>query len=230
MITALLTSVNYNDFLEFLLPKNLNQFDEIIVLTVESDTECKRICDRYERVRCLVFEDSVLKKHGKNFNKGALYNKGLEYLDSINYNEWLVFTDADILFPDTFKEMVTKLEKKKRVLYTLDRYDCETYKIYKEYIKTKDISLLGEKYYCPYAGYCQLFIYEPTKMPVVESGEADVYDWQHLRRFGRPRLRYRKNQEVFKFLSKDEFVLHLGIHLLNINGRITGEYFIEEQK
>ena len=88
MITALLTSVNYNDFLEFLLPKNLSQFDEIIVLTVESDTDCKRICDRYDRVRCLVFEDSVLKKHGKNFNKGV-YNKGLEYLDSINYNEWL---------------------------------------------------------------------------------------------------------------------------------------------
>jgi hypothetical protein len=63
-------------------------------------------------------------------------------------------------------------------------------------------------------------------MPVVETGEADVYDWQHLRRFGRPRLRLRpKKQDIFKFLSESEFVLHLGQQLLNINGRISGDYF-----
>lgn len=227
MITALLVSVNYNDLLDFILPKNLIQFDEIIVLTVKSDIKCKEICDKYEKVRCLVFEDSVLKKNGKKFNKGALYNKGLEYLDSINYTDWLVFTDADILFPSKFRELVESLEKKQRVLYTLDRYDCETYDVYKKYIETNDMSLLGEKYYCPFAGYCQLFIYEPTKMPVVETGDANVYDWIHLRRFGRPRLRLRKKQEFFKFLSDDEFVLHLGEAHLNIRGRITKDYFDE---
>jgi hypothetical protein len=225
MITALLTSVNYNDFLDFLLPKNISQFDEIIVLTVESDIECKKVCEKYKGVRCLVFDDSVLKTNGKNFNKGALYNKGLEYLDSINYTDWLVFTDADILFPNTFRKMVENLEKKQRVLYTLNRYDCDTFGIYEKYKETNDLSLLGEPYYCPFAGYCQIFIYEPTKMPVVETGEADVYDWEHLRRFGRPRLRLRKKQDIFKFLSDDEFVLHLGQQLVNINGRVSGSYF-----
>lgn len=223
----MLVSVNYSDFLDFVIPLNLCQFDEIIVLTVKSDIACKKVCEKYDKVRCLIFDDLVLKTNGKNFNKGALYNKGLEYLDSINYSDWLVFTDADILFPDNFKQMVKNLEFKKRVLYTLHRYDCETYDVYKKYTETKDMSLLGDKYYCPFAGYCQIFIYEPTKMPVVEIGEGNVYDWIHLRRFGRPRLRLRKNQDVFKFLSNNEFVIHLGQAHLNIAGRITGEYFDE---
>ena len=37
MITALLVSVNYSDYLEVALPYNTKQFDEIIVLTIESD-------------------------------------------------------------------------------------------------------------------------------------------------------------------------------------------------
>lgn len=227
MIKALLVSVNYNDFLDFLLPKNKTQFDEIIVLTIKSDVECQKICEKHDNVRCLAFDDSVIKKHNKNFNKGALYNKGLEYLDSISYEDWLVFTDADILFPDSFKNMVNELKKQKRVLYTLNRYDCETFDVYKNYMKTKDMSVLGDKYYCPFAGYCQLFLYEPTQMKVKETGEADVYDWHHLRRFGRPRLRFRKKQNVFKFLSKDKFVIHLGQHLVNIKGRVSGRYFDE---
>ena len=111
MITTIITSVNYNEFLEFLLPKNMSHFDDIIVLTVESDVECKRICDEYENVRCLVFGDDILKKNGRTFNKGALINKGLEYLDSINYRDWLTFLDSDVLLPDNFKELVEKLDK-----------------------------------------------------------------------------------------------------------------------
>ena len=83
MITALLTSVNYNDFLDFLLPKNISQFDEIIVLTVESDKECKKVCEKYKGVRCLVFDDSVLKTNGKNFNNSCFqthYKKLIKFL------------------------------------------------------------------------------------------------------------------------------------------------------
>ena len=65
---TLLVSVNYNDFLDFLLPKNKTQFDEIIVLTIESDVECQKICEKHDNVRCLAFDDSVIKKHNKNFN------------------------------------------------------------------------------------------------------------------------------------------------------------------
>jgi hypothetical protein len=204
-------------------------------LTVESDIECQQICEKYQNVRCLVFDDSLIKKNGKSFNKGALINEGLKYLDSINYTDWLLFTDSDILFPDTMKQMVEKLEKKKRVLYSLDRYDCETYDVYKQYMETKDMTLLGEKYYVPFAGYCQLFVYEPTKFNLVETHDADRCDFIFLRNFGRPRLTKQRKlclpgsfeSHPFKFLSESEFVIHLGIQDVNHFGRTAENYFDE---
>ena len=49
-----------------------------------------------------------------------MLNKALEYLDSINYSSWLVFTDSDILFPSTFKKMVDDLPITPNVLFSLD--------------------------------------------------------------------------------------------------------------
>jgi len=60
MITALLVSVNYADYLEAVLPHNALQFDKIIVLTIESDKACQDLCSKYSNVKCLVFRDGVL--------------------------------------------------------------------------------------------------------------------------------------------------------------------------
>ena len=72
MITALLVSVNYSDHLEIALPFNTLQFDEIIVLTIESDKECQDLCSKYSNVKCLVFSDEILKKNGKKLIKEEL--------------------------------------------------------------------------------------------------------------------------------------------------------------
>ena len=51
------------------LPRNISQFDKIIVLTIKSDKECQKICKKYKNVLCLVFEDEIIKKNNKSFNK-----------------------------------------------------------------------------------------------------------------------------------------------------------------
>lgn len=48
MITALLVSVNYSDYLEVALPYNTKQFDEIIVLTIKSDYKA----NKPKRIKC----------------------------------------------------------------------------------------------------------------------------------------------------------------------------------
>lgn len=229
MVTGILVSVNYSDFLAFVLPRNISQFDKIIVLTIKSDKECQKICKKYKNVLCLVFEDEIIKKNNKSFNKGALLNKALEYLDSINYSSWLVFTDSDILFPSTFKKMVDDLPITPNVLFSLDRYDFETYSQYSEFEKTSDLSLLGNKYYCSFAGYCQVFLYRKNQYYLTEYADACDVDWIFLKKFGRTRLSKRKvlcssaNPEPhpFKYISDTEYVIHLGVEGENHFGRKT---------
>ena len=242
MITALLVSVNYSDYLEVALPYNTKQFDEIIVLTIESDKECQDLCRKYSNVKCLVFPDEILKKNGKTFNKGALLNKGFEYLNEINYSDWLVLTDADTVFPENFKELLLSKEKDPNILYGMNRKHCCDVNKFNAYMNTKEPTLLTVKREMPYMGFCQIFIYKANKVSFVEDCDADNSDFRflthfskqfktfmdskiNLREFNRSSLtritQYLKNVSDFIYLSRTDFVIHLGEPTQNWKGRIT---------
>ena len=116
MITALLVSVNYSDYLEVALPYNVLQFDQIIILTIESDNGCQEVCSKHSNVKCLAFPDNLIKKNGLNFNRGALFNEGFKYLNETGYSDWLVMTDADIIFPENFNKLMLSKKKDPTIL------------------------------------------------------------------------------------------------------------------
>jgi cellulose synthase/poly-beta-1,6-N-acetylglucosamine synthase-like glycosyltransferase len=156
MVTGLLVSVNYSDYLKVALPYNTLQFDQIIVLTIESDKECQNLCSEYSSVKCLVFPDEILKKNGKQFNKGAIINKGFEYLNEIGYSDWLVMTDADTVFPKNFKELMVSKEEDLNVLYGMKR---KTYTNLKSFVRGRE----GQYRLDVFMGFCQIFMYQANK-------------------------------------------------------------------
>lgn len=233
MITALLVSVNYSDYLEITLQYNTKQFDQIIVLTIESDKACQEVCNKYLNVKCLVFPDRILKKNGKQFNKGAILNSGLRYLDRGNYSDWLVLTDSDIIFPENFKEFMTSKEKDPNVLYGMKRKHCFTLKNLNLYIKTKNVKLLREFNELKFIGCCQIFLYQVGKFSFVENCNAERYDMIFLRDFYKKIKQYNRDSKtkilieddsVFQELSEGQFVIHLGEHAKNWEGRVTEKF------
>ena len=239
MLTALLVSVNYSDYLEVALPYNTKQFDEIIVLTIESDKECQDLCSKYSNVKCLAFPDNILKKNGKTFNKGALINKGFEYLNEINYSDWLVMTDSDIVFPENFKELMSSKEKDPNILYGMNRKHCDRLAQFKRYVRTKQDTLLVVSCEIPFIGFCQIFVYKVNELSFTEDWDGDCNDIIFLTHFSEEFKTFMdSNTKTTKFpkygikpallkdsnfinLSRTDFVIHLGKPKKNWKGRTT---------
>jgi len=240
MITALLVSVNYSDYLEAALPCNALQFDEIIVLTIESDKACQDLCSKYSNVKCLVFPDKILKKNRKQFNKGAILNAGLRYLNRIKYSDWLVLTDSDIIFPENFKELLLGKKKDKNLLYGMNRRYCSELHILHQYLNTKDVELLTTEEGIPlFIGFCQIFVYQANKFNFVEDCDAENSDIIFLTHFSKQFKRFMDSKmkvdkfpksgisnslakdPVFNNLSGKDFVIHLGESLKNWKCRKT---------
>jgi hypothetical protein len=239
MITALLVSVNYADYLDVILPYNTLQFDQIIVLTIESDKECQNICSKYPNIKCLVFPDIILKKNGQKFNKGAILNAGFRYLNEIKYSDWLVMTDSDIIFPENFKELLLSKNKDLNLLYGMKRKHCYDSKTLEEYLKTKRAHVLNRANDPPFIGFCQIFIYQVNKFKFVERFNADKLDIIFLTNFSKELEQFRhvpkfsrklnitqatKDLPNFVKLSETDFVIHLGKNAKNWEGRITEKF------
>jgi len=77
-IEAVITCVDYADFLAETLPHNRTLFDKLVVVTAPEDKATQRICE-YWHVACLP-TDSFRSRWGE-FNKGAAINEGLAQLD-----------------------------------------------------------------------------------------------------------------------------------------------------
>ena len=238
MIKALLVSVNYSDYLEVALPYNTKQFDEIIVLTIKSDKECQDLCSKYSNVKCLVFPDEILNKNGKTFNKGAIINKGFEYLNRIRYSDWLVMTDSDIVFPENFKELMHSKEKDTKVLYGMNRKFCFSLHRFNTYLNTKNKNLCTAfEWDSAFMGYCQIFICNAKKLEYSEDHNAENSDILFLTNFSKEFEQFLSNRNEntflddtsdeinstnnFKLLSEDDFVIHLGRPIENWKGRTT---------
>jgi hypothetical protein len=239
MITALLVSVNYSDYLEIALPYNTKQFDQIIVLTVESDKACQDLCNKYSNVKCLVFPDRILKKNGKQFNKGAILNAGFRYLNERNYSDWLVLTDSDIIFPENFKDFFLSKEKNKDIMYGMDRKHCFDKQTLNTYMKTKNDELLKTlREWGPCIGCCQIFFYTANKFSYSENNDAQLSDLHFLMDFLKiktvvdsplTQTLFNKvirpivmnNPNVNSQLLKELFLIHLGDRGKNWKGRVT---------
>ena len=235
MITALLVSVNYSDYLEVALPYNTLQFDQIIVITVESDKACQDLCSKYSNVKCLVFPDEILKKNGKTFNKGAIINKGFEYLNEIGYSDWLVMTDADTIFPENFKELMTGKKKDPNILYGMNRKHCAKLARFNRYMRNKeDTHLRAARIHEYFMGFCQIFIYKNNKLKYDENCNAEESDIIFLTNFSEEFKWIWSNRSVnrnwresiisinnFIVLSEDAFTIHLGAPGRNWKGRKT---------
>lgn len=222
MITALLVSVNYSDYLEVALPYNVLQFDQIIILTIESDKQCQEVCSKHSNVKCLAFPDKLIKKNGLNFNRGALFNEGFKYLNETEYSDWLVMTDADIIFPENFKELMHSKEKDPNILYGMGRRECNSSTDIENQISLIDNTNTKEAFF----GFCQIFMYKTNEFKYEEHNvvRGDVIFLsqfsEELQKLPIPeRWRQKTFKKISNFITLPTNVIHLGPSGVNWTGR-----------
>lgn len=120
-IEAVVTCVNYSDFLAHSLPHNRVQFDNMVVVTDHVDTATHRMCE-YWNVKCVKTEK--FQNHMSKFDKARGINEGLAELKK---DGWLMHLDADIVLPPLFKSIIQGLDLDTKYLYGMDRMMCAGY-------------------------------------------------------------------------------------------------------
>lgn len=120
-IEAVVVCVNYSDFLEHTLPENLQQLDDIVVMTTPDDWRTQKICSKYS-VTCV--PTTVFTEHGGTFNKARGINFGLSFLPK---TDWLVHLDADILLCRDFRRLLHKALLNPKNIYGADRINVYGY-------------------------------------------------------------------------------------------------------
>ncbi len=120
-LEGMLVCVEYSDFLQWTLPLNLEHFDTFVVVTSSRDKATQDIAN--ECGAELVVSDAYL-EGGATFNKGRMMNAGLRHLDG---DGWLLFTDADIIFPPNLRADLERLSLDRDTLYFAHRFNIPDY-------------------------------------------------------------------------------------------------------
>lgn len=116
-IEALITCVQYGDFLNQTIPFTLPHVDRLVVVTSFDDKLTQQVCRKWsvEYVMTDVFYEK-----GEAFNKGQGINMGLQML---RQNGWIISMDADIVLPLSCRNMLSKSHLEQDHIYGCQRHN-----------------------------------------------------------------------------------------------------------
>ncbi|MHC4177850.1 MAG: hypothetical protein ACYSWU_10105 [Planctomycetota bacterium] len=195
--------VGYDDLLEITLPRAMQHFDQVTVVTSEDEVWVGTICGRpVGRYRT-----DVLYRHGASFNKGAALE---EALAAMKPSGWICHFDADILLP---KEMDLSAIQPGH-LYIPRRRVCRNAHEYTGQTDWSQWPLMQELY--PFdCGCFQLFHAED---PVLATRPWYPVHWKHA---GGSDTEFNGKWSDDKRHYLPFEVLHLGEPYMNWHGRQT---------
>jgi hypothetical protein len=187
-LEAVITCVNYADFLEYTLPVNLPHFERVVVVTSKADKSTQSVCNR---MSVDVVATDMFFDEGDSFNKGHAINLGLAHL---RHEGWLVHLDADVVLPHRFRTMLRKAKLEKSKIYGADRLNVKSYDDwvkfgsetvpqfqYKCLVQPNKNFRIGSRLvhneygYCP-IGYFQLWHASTQRRYPVHQGSAEHTD------------------------------------------------------
>lgn len=133
-IEAIIVCVNYSDFLEITLPKNINHFDHIIIITTPEDVNTINYIESLKSAKISLIKTNYFTFNRAKFNKGLAIN--LAY-DHLKYKDFICYLDSDIVLEEDFR---TKFENQKpeiELFYGCPRRDFPTKQHWDDFISNK---------------------------------------------------------------------------------------------
>ena len=205
-LDIIVVSVNYNDFLITTLKTNLLNFENVTVVTSSEDKLCQEICKKYG-VNIVITD--VMYENVAKFNKGKAINSAINSLIDPGF---ILLIDADIIIKNSINTDNLDFD----VLYTSDRWMCETYNdLIKIENDPNDLSKLYNES-DKGIGFFQLFHYSKASSYPESSDNAAFSD-----------LLFRD-----KFINRQNInntVIHLGKSYQNWDGRKTERFLTDDQ-
>lgn len=131
-LEAITICVNYDDFLEITLPRNIKHFDKYYIVTTPTDTKTIQVCqkvanDNPTKIHCITTD--VFTWKGAKFNKGAAIDLAIQ---NLKYQDWVGTIDSDTLLHNTFRQDFLDFATDIECSYASRRYDVPTFNEWKE--------------------------------------------------------------------------------------------------
>lgn len=120
-LECVIICVNYDDFLSVTLPRNMQHFDRIVVVTSHADLKTKALCSKWG-VDCI--PTNCFYDDGDKFNKSRGINLGIGHLKS---SDWILHLDADIVLPHNFRHLLKRAHLNAENIYGADRQNVFGY-------------------------------------------------------------------------------------------------------
>jgi hypothetical protein len=114
-LSGIVTCVNYDDYLAWTLPHNVEHFDEFVVVTDVKDISTQKITKKCG-AKCVI--RSSHEPFDANGTKGMAINEGIAEMQS---PEWILHLDADIILGHNFRKKLTSKFLNKDALYWVRR-------------------------------------------------------------------------------------------------------------
>lgn len=100
--------VNYSDFLEITLPRNLRFFDRCVIVTDTKDVKTAEVCSQYPNANVQCVKTDLFYSNNAPFCKGKGLNYGIQCLKP---QGWVAIWDADILIDNRFSDYLLEIDQ-----------------------------------------------------------------------------------------------------------------------
>jgi len=208
-IQAATVCVNYSDYLEFTIDRNIQQINKWYIVTTAEDVKTQKLCKKYNNIYPII--TNVFYDDGAAFNKGKGLNLAIK---QFNQDDWCLILDADTILPPNVKRDILTLDDIDGI-YSYDRVfiknkDGLIKKFKTDISNEEEIEVQG----VPFNGYIQL--YHPTsrflKIPCYSEIYKDASTSDH---------EFSKQWPFNEHKKFTNHAIHLGPSYTNWSGRVT---------
>jgi len=205
-MNAITVSVEYDDLLAVTLPRMVECFDRVVVVTDLHDDATVLVANSY--VNACTFQTDAFYRRDAAFNKGLALEEGFDYLGR---SGWIAILDADILLP----RKMESLELSPGNLYRPRRRMCRTLDTLED-VTLYDWSDYSINYEPEHAGYFQLFHADDPVIAAIRPWYGTT--WRHA---GGGDSDFQAHWPKGRRKMLPFEVLHLGCECKNWHGRCT---------
>lgn len=106
---TIITCINFVDYLEFVYLHNKDIIDSLSILSSTTDKSTKNFCLENN---IFLYQTDTFFKNNNPLNRAAATNEFLlTHQDRLKDDDWILFTDADIIFTDPINRIRSLLDK-----------------------------------------------------------------------------------------------------------------------
>ena len=209
---TIITCINFTDYLEFVYSYNKDIIHNLSILSSTSDKDTEKFCLNNN---IFLYQTDIFFKNNNPINRAAATNEFLlTYPQRFQNDDWILFTDADIIFKDPINRIKSLLDDK--LINESNIVSCPR-KIYNNHTDYPNGDNTVEN--IGFFGYFQFFhknILIPelqnNKYPLPENIDVSQHDMMFV-------SKYWQNKPNKKIYLPDVYAIHCGLIGTHWQGR-----------